>query len=277
MTYAKVHEEYWDGEKIKPLSDRAALLGLYLLTGDHRNAIGCFRLGVGAISDIPRFAGWGIEGVSDALLEMEKTGYILRDHDTNWILVVNYLNKDRITGPKGAIHALGLANKVPKNSVVYQRLIEVLGSQLGQFSDALKGRDGYPFDTLSEGYEIPIASPSPLPSPLPIPIPIPKVKGARETKHRLSTLPDDWTPNPKAFEIAQKEGYDDKTTFWLADQFRDSALANGRRYADWDRAFYTWVRNAKEFSKSIGSKPGSGGRSVLDAMDQLHREIEQGI
>jgi len=99
------------------------------------------------------------------------------------------------------------------------------------------------------------------------PIPPPRKNGAK------ITLPPEWSPNPKAFDIALEEGYDDKITFWLADQFRDSALANGRRYADWDRAFYTWVRNAKEFSKSLGSKPGSGDRSVLDAMDKLRREI----
>ena len=84
MSYGKVYDAYWDGEKIEPLSDRAALLGLFLITGPHRNAIGCFKLGIGAIMDLPRFQEWTFEGVSDALEEMIETGFIVRDRRTGW-------------------------------------------------------------------------------------------------------------------------------------------------------------------------------------------------
>ena len=55
MSYGKVHDVFWDSDTIDSLSDQAALLGLFLISGPHRNAIGCFKLGIGAITDIPRF------------------------------------------------------------------------------------------------------------------------------------------------------------------------------------------------------------------------------
>lgn len=174
--YAKVHEEYWDGDKIARLSDRAALLGLFLLSGPHRNAIGCFRLGVGAITDIPRFGGWGIEGVSDALREMVDTGFIVRDEATGWTLVVNHLRKDPIDNERTAVHALAMANKVPLSSPVYRYLFEILEPQLKRHPKFLEGKDGWPMaspiEAPSKGHTMPM--PSPLPEPLPEPEPEPR-------------------------------------------------------------------------------------------------------
>lgn len=167
MSYGKVHEEYWDGEKIKPLSDRAALLGLYLITGPHRNAIGCFRLGRGAISDVPRFGEWGFEGVSKALMEMVETGFIARDEATGWTLIPNALVKDPVNSPNAARHAVALAAKVPANTLVYNKLFEILSPQLEAYSKALKSTLGYPLEAPSKDLRTPL--PSPEPSPLPEP------------------------------------------------------------------------------------------------------------
>ncbi len=162
MSYGKVYEEYWDGEKIAALSDRAALLGLFLITGPHRNAIGCFRIGTGAISDIPRFGAWGIEGVCEALSDMSRTGFIVRDDTSGWTLIVNALRKDPIRSAKVAIHALMLANRVPKNTNVYKGLTELLELQLGDFSDTLSDREGWPMADPIDTPSIPLRSPSPL-------------------------------------------------------------------------------------------------------------------
>ena len=54
MSYGKVHDAYWDSDTIDALSDRAALLGLFLISGPHRNAIGCFKLGIGEDEDFFR-------------------------------------------------------------------------------------------------------------------------------------------------------------------------------------------------------------------------------
>lgn len=180
MSYGKVHEEYWDGEKIEPLSDRAALLGLYLITGPHRNAIGCFKLGIGRISDVERFGAWGIEGVSEALREMVETGFIVRDDRTGWTMICNALVKDPIKGSKAAIHAAKLAATVPANSAVYSALKEILEPQLDREAKALKDAEGWPMRSPIEGVSKPKPSPSPLPEPEPSPEPEPEGESAAD-------------------------------------------------------------------------------------------------
>lgn len=191
MSYGKVHEEYWDGEKIEPLSDRAALLGLYLITGPHRNAIGCFKLGTGAIMDLERFRAWGIEGVSKALQEMVDTGFIVRDERTGWTLIPNAISKDPINSGNVAIHAVALAGRIPKNSIVYKAIFEKLSAQLKGFDKHLNNKPGYPlpspfeahsdglFEAPSEGLTKPHRTPN---LTEPIPEPEPQPAHARETE-----------------------------------------------------------------------------------------------
>jgi hypothetical protein len=177
MSYGKVNDAFWESRRIDTLSDRAALLGLFLITGPHRNAIGCFRLGIGAITDEPRFKKWGIEGVYDALSELLRMGFIVRDEATDWTFITNHLKHDPIKGGKAAIHALGLANRVPQDSPVYRELKQKLEPQLQAEAKVLEGKDGWPMpypldtpcDTPSNGDAIP--KPSPLPIPIPKPAP----------------------------------------------------------------------------------------------------------
>lgn len=175
MSYGKVYDAYWEGDKIDPLSDRAALLGLYLITGAHRNAIGCFRLGMGRITDEKRFLNWGIDGVSIALLEMVKTGFIMRDDASGWTMITNALVKDPIKGPKAAVHAAKLAAAVPAHLPLYRELKQILEPQLEPEAKALAKTEGWPMrspiDGVSQGLSIQNRSPSPFPAPLPEPAP----------------------------------------------------------------------------------------------------------
>lgn len=171
MSYGKVHDVFWESHRIDGLSDRAALLALFLITGPHRNAIGCFRLGTGAITDNPRFQKWGIDGVSIALREMSECGFIVRDDRTGWTFVTNALKHDPITSPKVAVHALSLASRVPTNTAVYQQLKERLEPHLMAHAKHLEGKEGWPMsgaiDTPSNGYQIPVRFPEPIPEPIP--------------------------------------------------------------------------------------------------------------
>lgn len=188
MSYGKVHEGYWDSERLEPVSDAAALLGLFLLTGEHRNAIGCFKLGTGAILDNPRFGKWGIEGVSFALSELVECGFIVRDDRTGWTFITNGLRKDPIKGAKAAIHALGLLTKVPKNTQVYQALVEALLPQLKAEEKALTGKDGWPIDTPSHTPSNGDAIPKPSPEPSPLPQPQPEPEKGRTRASWLSGI-----------------------------------------------------------------------------------------
>ena len=179
MSYGKVYEVFWEDEKIELLSDRATLMALFLISGPHRNAIGCFRLGIGAITDLPRFQAWGREGVSEALNELVQIGFIVRDDRTGWTLIANALKHDPIKQDKAAIHALSLATRVPKNSPVYQALVERLEPQLQPHAKALSKKEGWPLARPIEGPSEAQRSPEPLPEPYPLPEPEPEPEPVR--------------------------------------------------------------------------------------------------
>jgi len=66
---------------------------------------------------------------------------------------------------------------------------------------------------------------------------------AKPKPKNKTSLPDDWEPTDHASKIANEEGYDDEEKGIILAQFKDSASANNRKYADWDRAFYNWIRS----------------------------------
>lgn len=174
MSYGKVHQAYWESDTIAGLSDDAALLGLFLISGPHRNAIGCFKLGIGAITDHPRFAAWGSERASKALQELVRSTFVARDERTGWILIRNALKHDPITSPNGAVGAVKLANLVPENSEIYQELVERLSPQLDEILKDKKKVPGYPLrppskglNSRSEGPSKVLRTPEPQPTPEP--------------------------------------------------------------------------------------------------------------
>lgn len=65
-------------------------------------------------------------------------------------------------------------------------------------------------------------------------------------KKSLCAWPDDLARTPLLDQFASTLGLDPESE-WEA--FQDSALANGRKYADWRAAFRTWCRNAAKWSK----------------------------
>ncbi len=209
MSYGKVHDAYWESETIDSLSDRAALLGLFLISGKHRNAIGCFKIGIGAITDEPRFGKWGIEGVSNALRELSEGGFIARDDRTGWTFIVNALKHDPIKGYKAAAHAVGLFLAIPKNLSFHSELSRKLSASIeAAKAEAKEWKEpkGYPFDTPS------IPQPSPLPSPEPYPLPEPQPPAARNLEEgfegfwEVYPLKADEPKARKAYIAARKAG-----------------------------------------------------------------------
>jgi hypothetical protein len=65
-----------------------------------------------------------------------------------------------------------------------------------------------------------------------------KVSGA--PKRRATTIPTDWQPNDAHRKIAGDERVNCDSE---AKKFRDSNIAKGRTYIDWDAAFRNWLRS----------------------------------
>lgn len=76
-------------------------------------------------------------------------------------------------------------------------------------------------------------------------------KGGR--KRPSTPIPANWKPSDSHASKAKELGLDLQ---WQADQFRDKNLAKDNRYVDWDKAFFTWLRNAAKFAERDGVKRG---------------------
>lgn len=77
-------------------------------------------------------------------------------------------------------------------------------------------------------------------------------KPRKKAKH---DLPDGWEPSARQRDACRQTGLD------LEDQvrrFKNHHVARGNQFADWSRAFDTWLDNAPRFGG--GSRAGPGGR-----------------
>lgn len=80
--------------------------------------------------------------------------------------------------------------------------------------------------------------------------------GARTSRKRarLTPRPENWAPGEAHRARAAELGVD---VAFQADQFCSFHDSKGNLFVSWDRAFWTWLGNAREFSKG-----GSGGRPL---------------
>jgi|2_EtaG_2_1085320.scaffolds.fasta_scaffold01179_5 hypothetical protein len=94
----------------------------------------------------------------------------------------------------------------------------------------------------------------------------PKVENPRRKSNGKSPIPENWTPPDRAHQIGIAEGFNSNDVQWLAEQFQDSAIANARKYSDWDRAFYNWIRSPYSHTaiktRNAG-KEGEGNQGIF--------------
>jgi hypothetical protein len=139
--FGVIHTAYWTDEKIATLSDTAKLLGAYLLTCPHSNAIGCFRLPLGYISEDLH---WSHDKVRGALGELSNIGFICRDENSTWTLIRNFLAFNTIENPNVGKACMRLADAVPTSFPFFEQLISALEPHAHRLSagyiDTLRAR-----------------------------------------------------------------------------------------------------------------------------------------
>ena len=137
--YGKVHTSFWISDGMRRVSDDARLLALYLLTGQHTNMIGCFRLPDGYVSED---LAWTPERVSKGFDELSANGFATRDSSSKWVLIRNFLTWNSVENPNQGIAALRLFDQVPDASTVKPELARVLASAISHIGIAkLKGSE----------------------------------------------------------------------------------------------------------------------------------------
>ncbi|MDJ1654932.1 hypothetical protein PFH44_15765 [Raoultella sp. Ech2A] len=137
--YGKVHTSFWISDGMRRVSDDARLLALYLLTGQHTNMIGCFRLPDGYVSED---LAWTPERVSKGFDELSENGFATRDSSSKWVLIRNFLTWNSVENPNQGIAALRLFDQVPDKSTVKPELARVMASAISHISiSKLKGSE----------------------------------------------------------------------------------------------------------------------------------------
>lgn len=251
MSYGKVKDTFWTDKKVQAFSDDAKMLALYLLTGPHRNILGCMRIPNGYITEDLK---WASERLADAMAMLCERQFVCRD-DEGWTLILNQLKHDPIKVPNHARAAIAIANTVPVESSVYQslkpRLVESLKT-IGMASE------WHPNEIA-----IPEPSPEPLPAPAPEPVgvaspsalppaPIP-ISPAKDPKAKGSRLPSNWTlPDewrawtttellPMGSGLPAIMAWIDRTALRFRDHWLAKAGKDGVK-TDWQATWRNWIR-----------------------------------
>lgn len=88
-------------------------------------------------------------------------------------------------------------------------------------------------------------------------------------KRELVSLPDDWMPKEAHFESARvKFGKNREWVLDLADAMRHWALGKDDRKANWDQAFFGWMRREAKKGSSNGHGYKTGKERFREVIDQ---------
>lgn len=135
--YGVVHTSFWSSGAMCDASDDARLLALYLLTGQHANMIGCFRLPDGYVSEDLR---WPLERVSKAFDELFRIGFATRETSSKWVFIHKFLAWNPLGNPNQGIGALRLFIQVPDKCSFKPDLARVLDEAISHLDkEKLKG------------------------------------------------------------------------------------------------------------------------------------------
>lgn len=150
--YGKVKIAFWDDDKIKGLPDAAKLLALYCLTGEHSNAIGCFRLPLGYIETDLR---WDKDKAESALACLIDSGFALYDRDSAYIFMPRYLEHNPIENSRVGKMCVQLINAAMRARAIFPALWQALQPQKHRFvlneSDCWNTEWDTLYHTLSKG------------------------------------------------------------------------------------------------------------------------------
>lgn len=103
---------FWTSDTTSDLSDDGKMLALYLMTSPHTNALGCFRLTDGYVTDDMR---WTAERVRKGFAELFQRGFANRCETTGWVLIQKHLVWNRPENPNQVKAIARLAQQIPAN------------------------------------------------------------------------------------------------------------------------------------------------------------------
>ncbi|MFP5513314.1 MAG: hypothetical protein ACLGJC_09560 [Alphaproteobacteria bacterium] len=178
--YGKVRTAFWTDDRVSGLSDDGKLLALYLMTSPHANAVGCYRLPSGYVSDD---MGWDRPRVERAFRELAKARFALRCERTGWTLIVNYLRHNEIENGNVGKACVRMLEQVPSTVPFADALVRAITPSQERFPNGFLERYAERF-------------PKGMPTPEPEPSLEPSVEADASTG-AAAAAPDDVAPSDK--------------------------------------------------------------------------------
>ncbi|WP_422447852.1 hypothetical protein [Endozoicomonas sp. ALB091] len=109
--FGKVSSQFWISDDIQPLSDKARLLALYLLTTGHGNLIGIFRMPKGYMAaDL----NWDEPSVERAIAELTASGFLLASDQCQYICIPQFMEHNPVDNITQIDARLKLLVKLPQ-------------------------------------------------------------------------------------------------------------------------------------------------------------------
>lgn len=148
-SYGKVYAQFWTSEDILSLSEDGRTLALYLMTCEHGNMLGCFRLTNAYAADDLK---WETERVSKGFDELISKGYAYRCNKTFWVIIYRHLKWNQFENPNVGIAAGKLFDTLGAPLEIKALLVKALR----EFSTTFPVKKLEEFEALS----IPLPNPS---------------------------------------------------------------------------------------------------------------------
>jgi hypothetical protein len=121
--YGVVHTKFWTEPDVLAMSERGRLLFLYLLTGPHTTASGCFRL---PLAYIAADLGWELETVCQTFSELSANGFAYHCQASSWVVIPKFLKHNPIANPNCGKAIATQIEQLPQNFSYIGLLFEML-------------------------------------------------------------------------------------------------------------------------------------------------------
>jgi hypothetical protein len=127
--YGRVESTFWTSPTTQPMSGDGKLLALYLLTGPHSTALGCYRVPDGYVMED---LAWEMERVAEGFRELSAKGWANRCETTKWVLINNHLKFNPPDNPNQCKNLHRLAAQVPENFTHRKQLEAMISQYVGE-------------------------------------------------------------------------------------------------------------------------------------------------
>ena len=269
--YSKVDRRIWIDSKFRSLSQDAKFLWIYFLTCPENGSMpGLMRIGKLSLAESLE---WSPERLAKPFGELFANGMAKADWEARFVYLPNAL---KYNPPPNSNVIIGWVNhweslpECPLKIEAYEAFLAELERLAKPYAERFQERLAKPYaepsrnrmptqdqdqDQDQEQESMPAPRASQKPSE-PSPEKPEKPKAKSTVKH---SLPSGWAPKPSHFDKAKAIGTDCKAE---AEAFKEHHVAKGNKWADWDMAFFTWLRNSEKFGKQIEPEPESKPRPI---------------